>query len=229
MNLASSYWLNSHRTFWCPQRKVEQESAYWDGIFHILSWWWLCIKKNLEHLKHGIDLKSPIPLSPKSIMHKKKSRTFKTWYRFNSSKPYTPFPQINNQITPSIPLYCIYSKHDSTCVYSTFLWIQKIMGDTNRPISQIPKCICPISHNTPFRAKMCTFMFWMVYFGGYGTVHCDTDCHCFVLKATYSYDKYIIRHAAPIIVQWPKWGQYSTMLYFPGHDWWTKLWSDSTQ
>ena len=32
---------------------------------------------------------------------------------------------------------------------------------TNRLISQIPECTCFISHNTPFRTEMCTFLFWM--------------------------------------------------------------------
>ena len=37
----------------------------------------------------------------------------------------------------------------------------------NRPISQIPQCTCPISHNAPFRTEMCTctFLLWMVYCG----------------------------------------------------------------
>ena len=33
----------------------------------------------------------------------------------------------------------------------------------NRPISQIPRYTCPISHDAPFRTEMCTFMFWMVH------------------------------------------------------------------
>ena len=33
------------------------------------------------------------------------------------------------------------------------------------PILQIPQCTCPISHNTPFRTEMSTFLFWMVYYG----------------------------------------------------------------
>ena len=35
----------------------------------------------------------------------------------------------------------------------------------NRPISQIPECACPISHNAPLRTEMCTFLFWMVHCG----------------------------------------------------------------
>ena len=35
----------------------------------------------------------------------------------------------------------------------------------NRPISQIPECICSISHNAPFRTEMCTFLFWMEHCG----------------------------------------------------------------
>ena len=35
----------------------------------------------------------------------------------------------------------------------------------NRPIQQIPQCTCSISHNTPFRREMCTFLFWMVHGG----------------------------------------------------------------
>ena len=35
----------------------------------------------------------------------------------------------------------------------------------NRPISQIPQCICSISHNAPFRTEMYPFLFWMVNCG----------------------------------------------------------------
>ena len=35
----------------------------------------------------------------------------------------------------------------------------------NRPILQIPQCICSISYNAPFRTEMCTFLFWMVHCG----------------------------------------------------------------
>ena len=34
-----------------------------------------------------------------------------------------------------------------------------------RPISNILQCTCPISHNTPFRTEMCTFLLWMVCYG----------------------------------------------------------------
>ena len=36
---------------------------------------------------------------------------------------------------------------------------------SNRPISQMPQSICPISCNAPFRKEMCTFLFWMVHCG----------------------------------------------------------------
>ena len=32
-------------------------------------------------------------------------------------------------------------------------------------LSQIPQCTCPISHNTPFRTDMSTFLFWTVHCG----------------------------------------------------------------
>ena len=32
----------------------------------------------------------------------------------------------------------------------------------NRPISQIPQCTCPISHNGPFEREMYTFLSWML-------------------------------------------------------------------
>ena len=35
----------------------------------------------------------------------------------------------------------------------------------NRPISQIPKCTYSISHNTPFKTEMCTFLLWIAYNG----------------------------------------------------------------
>ena len=40
-----------------------------------------------------------------------------------------------------------------------------IMYHCNWPNSQIPQCTCSISHNAPFRTKMCTFLFWMVHCG----------------------------------------------------------------
>ena len=36
---------------------------------------------------------------------------------------------------------------------------------TNRAISQIPECTCPISHTDPFRTQMRTFLFWMQHCG----------------------------------------------------------------
>ena len=44
----------------------------------------------------------------------------------------------------------------------------------NRPTSQIPQCICPISHNSPFRTEMYTFLFWMVNCGIWG--RCIVGC-----------------------------------------------------
>ena len=35
----------------------------------------------------------------------------------------------------------------------------------NRSIWQIPQCTCPISHTTQLRTEMCTFLFWVVYYG----------------------------------------------------------------
>ena len=34
-----------------------------------------------------------------------------------------------------------------------------------RSFSQIPHCICSISHNAHFRTEMCTFLFWMMHCG----------------------------------------------------------------
>ena len=35
----------------------------------------------------------------------------------------------------------------------------------NWPLSQIPLCTCPTSHNVPFITDMCTFLFWMCTVG----------------------------------------------------------------
>ena len=40
-----------------------------------------------------------------------------------------------------------------------------VRKERNRPIFQIPQCTSPISHNTPFRTEMCTFLFGIVYCG----------------------------------------------------------------
>ena len=42
---------------------------------------------------------------------------------------------------------------------SMYLLLEPIL---NRPSSQIPQCICCISHNAPFRTEMCTCLFSMV-------------------------------------------------------------------
>ena len=48
----------------------------------------------------------------------------------------------------------------------TPLWDMKLWYTySNRSMSLIPQCTCPISHNTPFRTEICTFLFWMVYCG----------------------------------------------------------------
>ena len=39
------------------------------------------------------------------------------------------------------------------------------LTDANKPIPQIPQCICSVFHNAPFRTEMCTFLFWMVHWG----------------------------------------------------------------
>ena len=46
--------------------------------------------------------------------------------------------------------------------------------------SQIPECTCSISHNAPFRTKICTFMFWME--------HCEIWNRCILgfVKLVYS-------------------------------------------
>ena len=41
-----------------------------------------------------------------------------------------------------------------------------------RPVSQMPQCTCPISHNTPFRTEMSIFLFWIVHCGT-GTLWCS--------------------------------------------------------
>ena len=52
---------------------------------------------------------------------------------------------------------CSLNKYACNC------W--KIRSTLNSPNSQIPQFNRPISHNTPFRTEMCTFLFWMVYCG----------------------------------------------------------------
>ena len=61
--------------------------------------------------------------------------------------------------------------HDSNSLWmyavTVGLWHHwsTVLRSCERPIPQIPQCTCPISHNTPFRTEMCTFLFWMVYCG----------------------------------------------------------------
>ena len=50
------------------------------------------------------------------------------------------------------------------------VWFQHVLQCRhNRPIPQIPQCNCSISHNTPPRREMCTFLSWMLHCGN-GTV-----------------------------------------------------------
>ena len=41
----------------------------------------------------------------------------------------------------------------------------KPLPEQTWPNSQIPECTCSISHNSPFRTEMCTFLFWMGHCG----------------------------------------------------------------
>ena len=49
--------------------------------------------------------------------------------------------------------------HKPIPIASIYVW------PSTSPISQIPQCTCPISHNTPFRTDMYTILFWVVYGG----------------------------------------------------------------
>ena len=77
--------------------------------------------------------------------------------------------------------------------------------DTNRPISQIPQCTCPISHNTPFRTEMCTFLFWMVH------------CNNFLLTIQIKWK--ICTHFFNIVTSWFPFCTLSQLVYFYGTKW----------
>ena len=74
--------------------------------------------------------------------------------------------------------------------------MHRVICDGNRPNSQILQCTCPISQNSPFRAEMCAFLFWLV--------HCRIwdRCivwfvrlvYCFELKV-FSFSGKIVAHA----------------------------------
>ena len=64
------------------------------------------------------------------------------------------------RISPDSMIWLAFVLIACSLVQATLLCMTR-----NRPISQISQCTCPISHNAPFRTEMCTFLFWMVYFG----------------------------------------------------------------
>ena len=75
---------------------------------------------------------------------------------------YSKIYKMNNDAINHVPLSNI--QHRPVIIRCSFP--QKTY---NRPISQIPHCTCPITHNASFRTEMCTFLFWMVLCG-----ICDT-------------------------------------------------------
>ena len=59
--------------------------------------------------------------------------------------------------------FCYYN-----IVYCGMIWgwsIMRFVQQYHWPISLIPQCNCPISHNTPFKTEICTFLIWMVHCG----------------------------------------------------------------
>ena len=60
--------------------------------------------------------------------------------------------QNTHHIAPKGELLCVYCEY---WLYYCEYW----------PISQIPQCICSISHNTPYRTEMWTLLIWMVHCG----------------------------------------------------------------
>ena len=82
-------------------------------------------------------------------------------------------PQCIRQISQNA-LFCNRNIH-TLCtyfcyeiVYCGMIWgwsIMRFVQQYNWPISLIPQCNCPISHNTPLKTEMCTFLIWMVHCG----------------------------------------------------------------
>ena len=60
-------------------------------------------------------------------------------------------------------------RESSLCDSRGVFWLTSIIhchyGISNWSHSQIPWCTCSIPHNAPFRAEMCTFLFWMEHCG----------------------------------------------------------------
>ena len=53
--------------------------------------------------------------------------------------------------------------HDAVCHQDHCCQLAQLSA--NRAISQIPECICPISHNAPLITEMYIFLFWMEHCG----------------------------------------------------------------
>ena len=68
--------------------------------------------------------------------------------------------------TVSVPNPTIHHS-EQKCITNSTLYLSQTPQCTiqNRNVLQIPHCICPTPHNTPFRTEMCTFLFWMVLCG----------------------------------------------------------------
>ena len=78
--------------------------------------------------------------------------------------PLSRFPALIAEIPASFERERGRGRHGSCYCRGTFRGI-RITFAYNKPKSQIPQCICSISHNSPLKTGMCTFLFWM-FFGG---------------------------------------------------------------
>ena len=68
-----------------------------------------------------------------------------------------------NDITPPrVPILKLWSlwSFGKMNVYNSF-----VLMIGNWPNSQIPQRTCPKYHNASFRTEICSFLFWMLYFG----------------------------------------------------------------
>ena len=68
---------------------------------------------------------------------------------------------------------CAWKYSNQICMdfLRLFVFSQSSNMAANWTVSQIPHCTCPISHNTPVRKEICTFLFWVVYCWIWGRTH----------------------------------------------------------
>ena len=112
--------------------------------------------------------------SPKKWWYERnKTNRTQTWtyFMWYSVFPFPIIVSIIRTVVIEAVSYCQGTKGIGFCILYKSVAYRCMDGSEgnytckfNRPISQIPQCICPVSRNAPFKTEMCAFIFWMLLY-----------------------------------------------------------------